>query len=285
MKFQKMFVGSLALCATALMTVGAQAALYEISTADPNGADAELRASQPTTNRGDNQEIASRVGGGRNSVIYMKFDASGFSAAHLLKEINVQLTVRQDNQINVGKIVAADPNFPNSGWNFFVLDPTLAGADWDEAVITPQTASTEGLGYNEDFLIDTKPTGDDTNNPTAGLTFLGTHIYRELNGDSYLAAGEHVDLLTSVGSPLHAAIVTAQGTAHQTVTIVANLRQYVGMDPASEANTAWFGQNNVMTPKEHTPEWAPKLQVVPEPTSLALAGLALCFVAVRFKRS
>ena len=55
------------LAAVALIVTNAEA--FRVTTNDPGGADAELRESQPTTNRGDSTEIASRVAANRNSLI------------------------------------------------------------------------------------------------------------------------------------------------------------------------------------------------------------------------
>lgn len=297
MKLQKFFVSASVVCALALMAVNAQAARY--STNDAGGADAELRESSPTTARGTGSEIASRIASGsRNSVIYLKFGVGDISASELASKIKVRTTYRNTN-LSVSRIEDLATAGPNTGYDYFVLDPTLANADWDEATISPQTAFIDGLGYNLDFDLDTKATGS-VGSPTAGLTYLGTKLYdsNALHaGANRLRVGGNFDLDAAPGSALHNAIVAAQGTAHQTVTVVMNVVHEV-----SNPNGNWLNFNYLFNPKEQTTlngdpisphsgadnstgDYSPALLTVPEPTSLALLGMASLALVARRKRS
>lgn len=278
----------LACAAVALLLSDAQAARY--STADPGGADAELRESQPTTARGTGSEIASRIASGsRNSTIWLKFGVADISAAELANDITVRTTYRNTN-LSSGRIEDAGGG-SNTGMDYYVLDPNMSGADWDETLVTP-TAPPPGYAFDGDF--DTKATGS-PGSPTAGLTYLGTNLYDSadlVGGSPHLPVGGNFDLVANAGSPLHSAIAAAQATNHQTVTVAMAV-----VHETSNPNGNWLNFNYLFNPKEQDPlnndgdspfggasnslgEFAPALITVPEPASVCL--VSLCGAALLF---
>lgn len=285
MKIGKLFCGTLALSAITLLAMNASA--RSILTSDPGGADAELRESAPTDPRGAGSEIASRIAtGSRNSLIYLKFGVGSITPAELAGDITVQTHIRNSN-LSDGRIKdSVDPvNNPNSGFDYYVLDPTLANANWDEATITPLSAFADGIGYSFDGNFDTKGSGT-PGAPTAGLTFLGTQRFRDLvSPESSLPIGEAFNFVANPGSALHSAIVAAQGTAHSTVSLVLSVNH-----ETSSLNSNWLGFNYLFSPKEWVAsqglptDWAPSLEVVPEPASFALLSIAGLALVSRRKR-
>jgi hypothetical protein len=206
MKTHPMLLCLLALGAVTMFAVSAQAG--RISTADPGGADVELRESQPTTNRGGNSEIASRIDAtafNRNSVIYLKFGVADISATELAFDITVRTTYRNTN-ISPGRIEHCCGG-NNTGFDYYVLDPTIDGADWDETTIAPTTSATTvaAPAYDFDGNFKTKATGG-PGAPTEGLTYLGTNIFdnADLVGASpHMPVGGNFDLVAAPGSALH----------------------------------------------------------------------------------
>ncbi|QEG35775.1 PEP-CTERM sorting domain-containing protein [Bythopirellula goksoeyrii] len=302
MSFRKSVSLCAALAVMSLLAVDAQAG--RIFTYDPGGADAELRESTPTTARGTGTEIASRIApgtNGRNSVIYLKFGVGNITPAELAGNIKVRTTIRNTN-ITAGRIEIPNvQNGANAGFDYFVLDPTLAGADWDETTIAPLTNAMAGTvaapGYAFDGNFSTKPTGT-PGTPTAGLTYLGSNSFDSagLQPSGHLLVGSPFDLVSlPPNSALHQAIAIAQGTAHQTVTVVMGVSH-----PADSPNGNWINFNYLFNPKEQTMlnndpaspysgskanAFAPALITIPEPASFALLGIAsLALVGFR-KRS
>ena len=301
MKLHQVMLCMLAVCAVAIFAADLQAARY--TTNMPGGADAELRESASIYNRGASTEIASRIASSRNSLIYLKFGVADISAAELADDITVHTTYRNTN-LSASRFqdLASTPQGPNTGFDYYVLDPTLAGADWDELTIGPTdndpsltfvgdyTVQPPGYVYDGDYA--TKGSGTPAS-PTAGLTYLGTKLYDDAQIDpdvNRLVVGDDFDLVVSPGSPLHSAIVAAQGTAHQTVTVVMSIAHEV-----DNPNANWLNFNYLFNPKEMTTlngdsespyggasnangEFSPALITVPEPAGLALlclGGLAL----------
>lgn len=286
MTLRKLFSGTLAL--SALMLLAMDASARSISTADLGGADAELRESQPVTARGTGSEIASRINSAsRNSLIYLKFGVGDVNAGELANDITVQTHIRNSNLSN-GRIQDAINGTigPNAGFDYYVLDPTLANANWDEATITPTSAAADGIGYSFDGNFDTKGSGAPFA-PTAGLTYLGTQRFRDLvDPENNLPIGEAFDRTFPAGSDLHTAIAAAQGTAHQTVTVVMSVNH-----ETTSLNSNWLNFNYLFSPKEWVADqglpsgWAPSLELIPEPASIALMGIGGIALAGMRKRS
>lgn len=281
------------LAAAALMVVDFNAyGQYRIvTTADPGGADVELRESQPTTNRGSSTEIASRIDNReesyfqRNSLIYLKFGVQNITPGILSQPIWLCTTYRNAN-IYSSRIedTAGLNGGENTGFDYYVLDPTAPGADWDEMTITPQNAP----GYYLDGDMGTKATHGIFGMLNPELSYLGFNQFEsyDLVGASpHMPVGGAFALGCGEGSALHNAIVAAQGTDHKTVTIVMGIAH-----PASGVDDNWLGFNYLFNPKEMTTlnndpdSWwggasnadnmfSPQLWTLPEPTTLALLGL------------
>lgn len=292
----------------ALVLVAADAQAYRITTADVGGADAELRESGPDSNRGDSIEIASRVdydedtegnptGWFRNSHTYLKFGVQDFTAAMLAEPITVRMTIFNTNVFNSRVEDAGGGS--NTGYEYFVLDSSLPGADWDEMTITPNNAPGYVCDNPDDGTKDWAKTKGTRMGflgaPTAGLTYLGDMIFDSGDIDPEIGryrVGDAIDFVAPVGSALHDEIVAAQGTAHQTVTIVWGV-----IHDYTTTNTNWEAFNYTMNPKEQDPlkgdgssPWGglrnelgthdgaflPQLTNeahIPEPATLALLGL------------
>lgn len=302
------YLNFLAMAAIAAFAMPADAARI-ISTFDSGavaGADAELRESAPTQNRGSSTEIASRVAGNRNSLIYVKLPVDSVSAAELASPITFRMTYRNTN-LTATRIsdTSSDPTMvPDryTGLQYYVLDPNNAGADWDESTITPLTAP----GYLPDGNFGTHDIvlGGDNFTPIASQLFPEIAYVGLQPQENHLPVGGALDLTVQPGSALHDAIVDAQSTAHQSITIAAgtihnNLDTHgnfinfnylfnpkeqttLNNDPNYDNNVAagdgpegspWSGATN-----SQASPFAPQLLLVPEPSSVALiclAGLAL----------
>lgn len=283
MKTSKFVTMCTAVGAIALLAAPAEAARYDtLNTA--GGADLELRESQPTTNRGDNSEIASRIAdGSRNSVIYLKFGVGDISLVELANEITIQTTYRNTN-LSPGRIEDASGG-PNTGFDYYVGDPLDAAADWGELTATPIANAPVGYVFDGNFA--TKATGTPSS-PSPGLTYLGTKRFdsAQLVGSSpHMPVGGPFEITLPAGSPLHTAIATAQGTSHETVTVAMAIAH-----ETDTTNSQWINFNYLFNPKEQDPlnddadspfggaandlgQFAPALITVPEPTSVVLIGL------------
>jgi hypothetical protein len=315
MKKQLRFSMLLALGLAMVITQGATARV--ISTFDPGGADAEIREAAPTTPRGEMIELGMRIAPtAHNGHVYLKFGISSVTPAELSKPITVRthwmLNNMAPNRIyDVADLVAGDyQERPRVSFDYYVLNPNHANANWNEATMTYFTAP--GVVFDGNFT-----TKDLLVNP-ANLNFLGNNMVRPLNRtgsdpdslniENRLPLGEAFDVTFAPGSPLHNAIVAAQATGHETVTLVTTLAH-----DTSSANTAWLNHNYVWTPKEKNPmnvdaaydsdttdpnnplgsphngaantaanPYAPQLIFVPEPGSVLLAGF--CGVVCLLRR-
>lgn len=266
----------------------ADAKAWRITT-NMGGADCEMREESPTSNRGASTEIASRVSAkslgasyDHQSLIYLKFNVSSLTPADLLGDIIVRTTIRNTNMAPGRYQDTVEPIGPNTGWDYYVLDPTMDGADWDESTITPETAP--GLYVDGDYT--TKPIYDFLGQLNPGLTYLGQRLYDDqylVSG--HLAVGAPFDFVLNPGSALHQAIEAAQSTNHQTVTIVMCIAHNADND-----NPNWINFNYLFNPKEMTTlnndaaspwggmsnadgRFSPQLTNVPEPTTMVLLGL------------
>jgi len=278
------------LAAAAILVTDAQA--WRITT-NMGGADAELREEAPAVNRGTSTEIASRIyvypttptdaSKSRNSMIYLKFNVADITAADLLGDINVQTTYRNTN-LGTGRIQdTVEPIGANTGFDYFVLDPTMAGADWDELTITPSTAP----GFFVDGDYSTKGVYDPfMGGLNSGVTYLGTKLFdSDQLVSGRLRVGDRFTLVNNPGSALHQAIVAAQATGHQTVTVIMGVTHGADSD-----NTQWLNFNYLFNPKEMLTlgtdtlspysgmsntggVFSPALTDIPEPATMVLLGL------------
>ncbi|HOK95064.1 MAG TPA: PEP-CTERM sorting domain-containing protein [Anaerohalosphaeraceae bacterium] len=275
----------------AVVMLAADSQAFRVTTADPGGADAELREETPTTNRGTSTEIASRIYAStdptkwRNSVIYLKFGVAGITAQDLAGDITIRLTYRNTNLVISRIQDTVEPIGPNTGWDYFILDPTIDGANWDELTITPSNAP----GYSLDNDYATKATGSPIA-PTDGLYYLGRQLYDSaalVGTPAHLPVGGAFDFTLPAGSLLHEAILMAQETDHKTLTIVMGIAHDYDND-----NTNWLNFNYLFNPKEMTTllkdtasPWSEKSNAsnlfspmltnephIPEPATMALLG-------------
>jgi len=283
MKKLIVFVG---LVAVALFVANAKALTI---TTNMGGADCEMREESPDSNRGTSTEIASRVSAkslgasyDHQSLIYLKFNVSSVTEADLMKDIIVRTTIRNTNMAPGRYKDTVEPIGPNTGWDYYVLDPTVPGANWDELTITPNTAP--GLYIDGDYT--TKPIYDFLGDLNPGLTYLGRRLYDDqylVSG--HLAVGAPFDFVLAPGSALHQAVQTALSTDHKTVTVI----MYIAHN-ADNDNAQWINFNYLFNPKEMTTlnndpaspwggmsnangEFSPSLIFVPEPTTMVLLGL------------
>lgn len=271
------------------------------------GADAEVRESNPTQNRGTSTELGLRVrndfplgdpndGSDRNSAMYLKFDltdrvlpADGHTA--------LRLTYRNNN-LNGSRI--QDTITPNpairTGLAIYGLNNAALG-NWDENVITYLNAP--GITFDGD--VGTKDFNSD-------LTFLGTVEFPEIGAQNWLPVG---DSLIFANANLDQFVGNAIGAGESTVTLVATIihggdaplpnwlnfnylfnpkdQTTLNSDPnydsdTTDANNApgspWSGADN------SAGDFSPALLLqVPEPSTVVLCLLATAgLAAVRFRR-
>jgi hypothetical protein len=294
----------------AVMLMAADAGAWRITTNVGNGADAELRESGPDSNRGDSIELASRVdfdvdtdgnpvGYFRNSVSYMKIDVSSLAGTGYASDDIAVRTTYLNTNFYASRFQDAGGG-ANTGMEYFVLDPTLEGADWDEMSITPNNApgfycDNDGVVGPEVWAITKGTRAGFLGSPTAGLTYLGNSLFEDaklISAVGRYGVGESLDLVMAPGSALHDAITTALATDHKTVTVV-----YGVIHDYTTTNSNWEGFNYTMNSKEMDPlkaDWAsmlggasttdiwgdifaPQLTTephpIPEPATMALLGL------------
>lgn len=131
---------TLAVAALAAPTFAAE---YRIPTNAGTGADAEVRESNPTQNRGSSTELASRVidrftpatfdNADRRSVMYLQFDLTTLGSQPYSGGAQVDLTYRNNN-LNISRVSDQDTLDPDLGavkLNYY----GIAGASFDETTI------------------------------------------------------------------------------------------------------------------------------------------------------
>jgi hypothetical protein len=278
-----------------------------IPTNSGSGADAEVRESNPTQNRGDSTEIASRVrnesplgdvndGSDRNSAIYTKFDLSGIEVPTPLTTA-FRMTYRNNNLTGprIQDTVTPNPNV-RTGLAVYGLDPGADRADWDENTITYLNAP--GISFDGD--VGTKDFNSD-------LTFLGTVAFPEIGNQSWLPVGQQLIFTSAALDQFVAGAVEGGAT---TVTLVSTVI-HGGDTPFSD----WINFNYLFNPKEQvtlnndpnydadindpnnplgspfsgadnsTGEFSPSLLIIPEPGTALLSLLAIAgLIGIRRRR-
>ncbi|HNO77710.1 MAG TPA: hypothetical protein PKN33_06575 [Phycisphaerae bacterium] len=266
------------------------------------GADAEVRESNPTQNRGSSTEIASRVkndfisgnpndGNDRNSAIYTKFDLSGIDIPTPLSTA-FRMTYRNNN-LNASRIqdtITPNPSVRTGLAVYGLTNDSLS--NWNESTITYLNAP--GITFDGD--VGTKDFNSD-------LTFLGTVSFPEIGSQNWLPVGEQI-IFTSANLDQFVANALAGGAT--TVTLVSTVI-HGGDAPFSN----WTNFNYLFNPKEQTtlnsdPSYdadindpnnplgsphsgadnsnglySPSLLIVPEPTTAMLSLLAMLGVVGR----
>ncbi len=203
------------------------------------GADAEVRESNPTQNRGDSTELASRVrndsvagdandGSDRNSAFYTRFDLSGVAIPPTF-ETAFSLTYRNNNLVGsrVQDTITPNPAI-RTGLAIYGLDPSKT---WSEDAITYLTAP--GITFDGD--IGTVDLNDD-------LTFLGTVEFPEIGSQNHLPIGGE---LRFCSDNLDEFVRDALDNGFTAVTL-ASMRIHGGDSPFSN----WINFNYLFNPKE-----------------------------------
>ena len=222
-----------------------------IPTNTGNGADAEVRESSPTTNRGSSTELASRVkndstkgdandGSDRNSAIYVRIDltdhvlpADGHTAFRMTYRNNnlngsrIQDTVTPNPQIRTGLAIYGLNNKALGNWNETETSPGAGDG------ITYATAP--GITFDGD--VGTKDFNSD-------LMLLGTVAFPEIGNQSWLPVGGS---LIFADDALDSFVGNAISAGETSVTLVATVI-HGGDTPFSN----WINFNYLFNPKEQT---------------------------------
>lgn len=265
-----------------------------------NGADAEVRESNPVQNRGSSTEIGSRVknefiagdpndGADRNSAIYTKFDLTGQSmpadghTAFRMSYRNNNLAGRR-----IQDTITPNPDV-RTGLAIYGLKPDAVRGDWDESTITYLNAP--GITYDGD--VGTKDFNSD-------LVFLGTVAFPEIGTQNWLPVGGFLEFRSAnLDAFLSDAFIDSQSSITLVSTVI-----HGGDTPFTD----WINFNYLFNPKEQTTlnsdpnydpgngnlgspygtdnssgAFSPQILVLPEPTSATLLG-TLALAGLRRRR-
>jgi len=207
------------------------------------GADAEIRESNPTQNRGTSTELASRVrndfplgdpndGSDRNSAMYTKFDLSGLDIPTPLTTA-FRMTYRNNNLNGTRIQDTVTPN-PAIRTGLAIYGLTNASLEnWSEDTITYLNAP--GITFDGD--VGTKDFNSD-------LTFLGTVNFPEIGSQNWLPVGEQIVFSSANLDQFVSDALTGGAT---TVTLVSTVI-HGGDTPFSN----WRNFNYLFNPKEQT---------------------------------
>ena len=225
-----------------------------IATSKGNGADAEVRDHQPTTNFGASTELATRIldnsapGASdsldRFSAMYMKFDLTAQTSIPN-QTTSVRLTYRNSNLTpnRVHDMTPPGNNFDfRTGLAFYGLDRDHVGNSWSEATITysnaPGIASDGNNGTKDYDLVDP----DGGGSLRAPLTPLGVALFPEVPPQNRLPVG---GALVFSSNALNNFLVTSLNAGKTSVTIVAGI-VHDGKVPVND----WKNFNYLFIPKE-----------------------------------
>lgn len=229
---------------------GAHAALVHLPTNLGSGADAEVRESDPTQNRGLSTELGTRVidrgapGGpgessDRNSVIYLQFDLSAIDAFTTAGS-TLRMTLRNSNLIE-SRIHDTDgvaPDYGVNGLRFY----GITGASFDESAITYNTAP--GM----------TPDGDiGTTDFNGGAMVLGEQDLPGINAQNHLPIGMQFDFQSAA---LDAFLANERMNNPDGVAVIAVARRNLGLladsDPPKTGDepASWSNFNYLFNPKE-----------------------------------
>ncbi|MBN1854786.1 MAG: PEP-CTERM sorting domain-containing protein [Pirellulales bacterium] len=261
------------------------------------GADCEVRESAPTTNRGTNTEIASRVknavpagdpadGNDRNSAIYTKFDLTNLSMPGD-GQTAFRMTYRNNNLrgSRIQDTVTPNPAI-RTGLAIYGLK---AGLTWDESTLTYLNAP----GITFDGNVGTKDFNSD-------LTFLGTVAFPEIGTQNWLPVGGALEFRSTKLNTFVADAIAGGATELTLVSTVIhdggalfpdwinfnylfNPKDMVTLnndpnydsdttDPDNPVGSPWSGADN------STGLFSPSILLVPEPSSVVLSMIALALV-------
>lgn len=271
-----------------------------------DGADAEVRESNPTQNRGDGTELATRVidrftpatfdFADRRSVMFLQFDLLGTGGA---TGADLRLTYRNNN-LSISRISDQDNEAPDLGAQSLAVYG-IPGASFDEGVINYLNAP----GMTPDGEVG-------TNDLDAG-NLLGTVDFPDIGTQNHLPIG---GALVFDDPALDAFIAgeIANGSEVAVLAVTANMSGILkdtgdpNQEKFGDEPTNWGNFNYLFNPKEQTtlntdnydPDgngsignafgtdnstgaFSPTLifQGVPEPSSALLGALAVGFAALR----
>lgn len=292
-------------CALGATATAAFAAPVYLPTNIGNGADAEVRESTPTQNRGASTELATRVldlwlpssqndVNDRNSVIYLQFDLAALDAFSTTGSI-LRMTVR-NNLLNEDRVHDTDGLFADFGRNGMQYYG-IPGAVFNEDLITYNTAP----GITPDGDVGTK----DFN---GSAMLLGEQDLPAIGSQNHLPVGSNFDFASAA---LDAFLETERATNRGGVAVIAVVHRNLGLiasqnsDKSGEEPSTWANLNYLFNPKEQTTlnadpnydadindpgnplgspwggadnsngEFSPQLVFVPAPCTAALLGGAL----------
>lgn len=292
--------------ATLALTTQAQTPWATIPTNVGNGADAEVREDAPTTPRGANTELATRVINttttattDRNSAMYTRFDLSGLGALPGQWSTAFRLTYRNNTLVGsrIQDTVTPDPN-NRTGLKVYGLNPNAAGANWSEATMTYNDAP----GITPDGDIGTRDFNSD-------LILLGEVRFPEIGTQNHLAVG---DALIFRSAAFDTFVANALANSVTQITLVSHIL-HEGDAPLPN----WLNFNYLFNPKDMTTlqadttydadttdpnnplgsPWSAAdnstglfsptfiIEVVPEPSTFALAGFGLAMLLALRRRS
>jgi hypothetical protein len=256
-------------------------------------------------------------GSDRFSAMYLKFDITGQTALPN-QTTSVRLTYRNTN-LTPNRVHDTTPpgnNFDfRTGIAFYGLDRDDPGNAWSEAMLTYLTAP--GLAGGGDFNNGTKDLDfvdpDGAGPLRAPLTPLGVELFPVVPPQNRLPVGGE---LVFSSTALNTFVTQSLNAGKSTVTIVASIvhdgkipindwknfnylfnpkeQLTLNTDTAYDADTTdpnnalgspWSGASNAADASGFSP-FSPQLIIVPEPSALALLGLASsAFALIRGRRS
>jgi PEP-CTERM motif len=268
-------------------------------------ADAEVRE-ETIASRGDLSELATRRGTTQNSVMLMRFNIAGITpgdlAANPFVALRLHVNTTSLTRSRQNSVPGTPPVLPSGtqyGLEYHALNLAAAGQNWNEANVAYNTAGSfvaaPGLTYDNNVA---------TKDYNADTTLLGSRPWLPIPPSNHLPVGDNVDFQSAA---LTAFITSAITGGSQFVTFLvgvdsgeAGYNYIFGSNDATQllADTAWDpDQFNSPPDNQASPNsaslntdgrWAPKLILsalpVPEPTSVALAGLAALAAGALLRR-
>lgn len=240
----------------ALMSLSVPAANAVIITTNMgNGADAEVRESNPDQNRGTSTELATRAadryesgspndGSDRNSAFYLQFDLSGLVSGDAAGAV-LRLTYRNNNltESRVSDMDMLPPDYGMNGIEFY----GIAGASFNENTITYANAP----GITPDGDVGTKDFD-------ASATLLGDVDLPSPGGVTHLFVGDALDFMAAgldafleqeiLNNPAGVAVIVG---VHRNSGMTFD-SGFAGQQKFGDEPSNWINFNYLFNPKEQT---------------------------------